>query len=131
MKIKLFILIFILITSCINNNDSFSKSESKKVSFNEIPHNTSECLFKSKNNEKCWNRTGIYPIDSICEEFSCNLTSKDINEILLAKYIGDNGAFPNETAYVLWTELDTGYIKGFYTRGSENVFEKDIEKINW
>lgn len=90
-----------------------------------------DCMFKTNQNKECWTRIGAYPIDSITEKLACDIKDKGSKHILVAKYIGDNGAFPNESAFVLWTESKKEYVKEFYTSGSLVVNEKPIKELNW
>lgn len=132
MKQYFYILTLVLVANCTSRSEKTNSNFVKKeVNSKIMASNIFECLFKNNLNKPCWTRVGVYPIDSISENYACNLISDNIKEILLAKYIGDNGAFPNETAYVLWYESGTGYLKEFYTDGTENVFGKEKQKTNW
>jgi hypothetical protein len=131
MKNSIAILLLLLGFGCseaTNNNDL--KNNKIETSGPIFVRNT-ECLFKSKANKQCWTRVGLYPIDSIAEKFACNLYNEDYNHILLAKYIGDNGAFPNEVAFVLWSDSGKDYVKEFYISDSLEVLESSKKEMNW
>ena len=89
------------------------------------------CLFQDTSEKECWTRIGQYPLDSISEQFACSLQYKKSDAILIAKYIGDNGAFANEVVFVLWIESEKEYLKEFYTNGSTKVIEKPKRELNW
>jgi len=132
MKNYLTILILIFFLSCSNQpkKEKIIVSQSFESSTAESSVE-SDCVFETNLNKKCWTRVGVYPIDSIAEKFACNLKDKGLKHILVAKYIGDNGAFPNESAFILWTESNKEFVKEFYTSGSLEVEEKAIKELNW
>lgn len=133
MKKNYFILFILIFTfGCLNESgqDKVLSRQPKSIS-NQDRADTFECEFKTNQNKKCWTRVGVYPIDSIAEEFACHLMEKEFTNILVAKYIGDNGAFENESAFVLWIESNKEYVKEFYTTNSLDVLEKPKSELNW
>lgn len=123
-------LIFLLSCSSQPNKQKSIASQSIEPSITENSVDM-DCIFETNQNKECWTRIGVYPIDSIAEKFACRLNDKGSTHLLLAKYIGDNGAFPNESAFILWTESNKEFVKEFYTSGSLEVEEKPIKELNW
>jgi hypothetical protein len=132
MKYYFALLILILTLNC----SSIQKSENENLNLATpalITDSiiTADCVFKTNLDKECWTRIGSYPIDKAAEDYACELNKKEITHILVAKYIGDNGAFPNESAYVLWVDSDKEYIKEFYTTGNTTTIEKPKRELNW
>jgi len=128
-----FIFLFILLNfSCSETKQLKDDTElqSSNTSINQN-RNQINCLFQDTSGKENWTRIGQYPLDSISEQFACSLQYKKSDDILIAKYIGDNGAFSNETAFVLWIESEKEYLKEFYTNGSTDVLEKPKRELNW
>jgi hypothetical protein len=125
----------ILVAGCSTspNLEIPSIEESNKETPTKITQNLTDtnCVFITNNGSDCWTRVRSYPLDIAAESFSCNLREKGIKTITIAKYIGDNGAFPNETAFILWIENDKEYLKEYYTYGNTDVFEENVRVLNW
>jgi hypothetical protein len=87
------------------------------------------CEFKTKGLNDCWNRTGVFPIDTMPEIFICNLKSSGIDTLILCKYIYDNGSLPIEKAFVLWIDNGKGYMKAYYNNKNHQPTEKKVQKF--
>lgn len=72
------------------------QEEIKKIEY------SNGCVFRFRNFNDCFNGAGLTKLDSISENFACQLAEIGIDTVLLVKNIFDNGRRNNETAFVAW-----------------------------
>ena len=60
------------------------------------------CVFRFSDFNRCFNGAGLTELDSMSENFACQLVEIGVDTILLAKNIYDNGRLANEFAFVAW-----------------------------
>ncbi|MCW3808067.1 hypothetical protein [Plebeiibacterium marinum] len=106
----------------------YSKWEKERETYGK-----GECNFKKHNINNIYNRPGITEIDSISEDFACNLKNKGIDTIMLVKSIFHHhgpGCSVLDMVCVLWYDNDEGFLR-YYSFNEEKKLIIQNQKLDW
>ncbi|WP_218155320.1 hypothetical protein [Chitinophaga sp. YR627] len=84
------------------------------------------CKFKIRNINNRWSRAGLNNIDKQSEDFACSLIEKEIDTVMLCKYIFDNGSLPGEKGFVLWVDNGHGYVKSYFNNSRHEPTSNEV-----
>lgn len=115
------------------SDDERWKSEYAQWEKEREDYGRGDCNFKKYNINNIYNRPGITQIDSISEDFACNLKSNGIDTIMLVKSIfhhHGSGCSVLDMVYVLWYDNDEGFLKYYSFNDEKKLVEQD-QKLDW